>query len=344
MPRAHLKKPQRPGHRGQPVEGQLDALMDLLQAAPSETTDLFSGSLDLLVARLDMDLALMTRVSELGCEVFWWSARKGFPAEPFIQNPPSAFCERVMAWSQRTLVVRDTLSEATWASQPEIRASGIRSYLGAPLWEGGQIMGTLGVQSAAPKEFSHAEVALVAAVAKLISKTLEIEDLKNQLRLTREALELSSAVLEDSSLHSPATGLPNLRYLEVWLKANLTLARRNRESMPLILLAPAGPASEAAALRTMGEALRGVDLMVDRGDGTILLLLPGTQVTGVPLLFERLRRLSPAPFPAGATVWNPAEDDLELRSALKRMRLALQESQVGGQEYLIWRPDPSTAM
>jgi hypothetical protein len=322
----------------------MDALMELLQAAPAETTDLFSGSLDLLVARLGMDLALMTRVSELGCEVFWWSARADFSPEPFIQAPLSPFCERVMAWSRRTLVVRDTHAEASWAGLPEVRASGIRSFLGAPLWEGGQIIGTLGVQSAVPRDFSHAEVAMVAAVAKLISKSLEIEDLKNQLRLTREALELSSAVLEDSSLHSPSTGLPNLRYLEVWLKANLTLARRNQESMPLLLLRPAGSAGEAAALRSMGETLRGVDLMVDRGDGTILLLLPGTQTEGVPLLFERLQKLSPARFPAGATVWEPAADDLELRSALRRMRQALQESEGKGPDHLVWKLAPPPSM
>jgi len=195
-----------------------------------------------------------------------------------------------------------------------------------------------------PREFTHAEIALVAAVAKLISKTLEIEDLKNQLRLTREALELSSAVLEDSSLHSPATGLPNLRYLDVWLKANLTLARRNRESMPLMLLRPTGQAAEAGALKAMGETLRGVDLMVDRGDGTVLLLLPGTPVEGVPLLLERLHRLSPAPFPAGATVWDPAADDLELRSALKRMRSALEDSAGSGLDRVVWKPDPPAAM
>lgn len=344
MPRAHLRKPHRSGHRGKPADGQMDALMELLQAAPAETAELFSGSLALLVDRLGMDLALLTRASELGCEVFWWSARQGFAAEPFIQRPLSPFCERVMAWSRRTLVVRDTLADATWASAPGIRASGIRSYLGAPLWEGGRIMGTLGVQSACPRDFTHAEIAMVAAVAKLISKTLEIEDLKSQLRLTREALELSSAVLEDSSLHNPASGLPNLRYLEVWLKANLTLARRHQERMPLALLRPAGGEAGTATLRLMGETLRGVDLLVDRGDGTFLLLLPGTEVAGARLLFERLDRLSSVPFPAGATIWDPVEDDLELRSAMKRLRQALLESEAAEPGRQVWNPEPAPAM
>ena len=113
MPHAHLRKHHRPGNQGRSVDGQMDALMELLQAAPAEATELFSGSLDLLVKRLGMDLALMTRASELGCEVFWWSAREGFAADPFIEVPLSPFCERVMAWSRRTLVVRDTHADAS---------------------------------------------------------------------------------------------------------------------------------------------------------------------------------------------------------------------------------------
>ena len=302
------------------ADPQMDALMELLQAAPAEAADLFSNSLELLVSRLGMDLALMTRKSDLGWEVFWWATRKDFNAGDFIDQPVGGLSQRVMDWSRRTLVVRDAQAEAAWDDVPEVRDRGIRSFVGAPLWEAGLIIGTLGVQSAYPRDFNHAEVALVAAVDKLISKTLEIEDLKSQLRLTREALELSSAVLEDSSLHNPASGLPNLRYLEVWLKANLTLARRNREPMPLVLLVPASGETAPEGLKALGETLRGVDLMVDRGDGSLLLLLPGTPKEGVPQLLERLSRLSPAPFRLSATVWDPLRDDLELRSALKRLK------------------------
>lgn len=344
VPHSHPRKPHHPVRRGADADGQVDALMDILQAGTDAAIEPFSGSLNLLVLRLGMDLALLTRATAEGSEVFWWAAREGFAPEPFVEHPVSPFFERVMAWSRRTLVVRDTHRDPAWADHPEVRASGIRSYLGAPLWDGARLIGTLGLQGSAPKDFSHAEIVMVAAVARLISKTLEIEELKSQLRLTQEALELSSAVLEDSSLQSPASGLPNLRYLQVWLKANLTLARRHHEDMPLVLLQPEDPAAEPTAIRAVSETLRGADLMVDRGDGTYLLLLPGTPLDGVPLLFDRLGRISPTPFWAGATVWEPASDDLELRGAMRRMKAALKEAQGAGSSSLRWVPEPQGAM
>jgi hypothetical protein len=299
-----------------------DALLDLLQAGPSETTDLFSNSLLLLVERLGMDLAMLTRVTDLGYEVFWWKAKPGFPAEPFLFDPVSAFCDRVVAWPQRTLVIRDARNDPAWRKDPAVLSRGVESFLGAPLWEGGEVIGTLGVQGSTPKDFKHAEVALVAAVGKLLSKTLEIENLKNQLRMAREALELSSAVVEDSALHNSQSGLPNRHYLDVWMRANLTLARRNHEAMVMMLLQPA----DASIAPTLVDTLRGADLMVDMGDQTLLLVLPGTRIEGVPILHGRLAELAGGTLAASVTEWNPDQDDLILRSALRRLRDALKES------------------
>lgn len=332
MARDHRKHAQPARFTGTIREEGFDALLDLLQAGPSETTELFSHSLQLLVDRLDMDLAMLTRVTELGYEVFWWSARDGFPAEPFLFSPVSAFCDRVVAWPQRTLVIRDARNDPAWRQDPAVVTRGVESFLGAPLWEGGEVIGLLGVQGSSPRDFKHGEVALVAAVAKLLSKTLEIENLKNQLRLAREALELSSAVVEDSALHSTQTGLPNRHYLDVWMKANLTLARRNRENMSMMLVRPEIP----AFAHGMAEALRGADLMVDMGDGSLLLVLPGTKPEGVPILHGRLAEHAGGTLAAGATEWDPEKDDLVLRSALRRLRTALEESAGDADNPLRW--------
>jgi len=317
-------------------DAEFDALLELLQAGPSETTELFSNSLALLVDRLHMDLAMLTRITDLGYEVFWWKARPDFAAEPFLFSPVGAFCDRVVAWPQRTLVIRDTRQDPAWSSDPAVVSRGVVSFLGAPLWEGGEVIGTLGVQGAAPRDFKHPEVALVAAVAKLLSKTLEIETLKNQLHLAREALELSSAVVEDSALHNSHSGLPNRHYLDVWMKANLTLARRNREAMCLLLLRPA----DAACAPALAETLRGADLMVDMGDGSLLLVLPGTRAEGVPVLHERLAEQAGGTLAAGATEWDPDLDDLMLRSALRRLREALRRSEAGTEPPPCWAPAP----
>ncbi len=317
---------------GAASEAEFDALLELLQAGPSETTDLFSNSLELLVNRLGMDLAMLTRVTDLGYEVFWWKAKPGFPAEPFLFAPVGAFCDRVVAWPQRTLVIRDARNDPAWHKDPVVVTRGVESYLGAPLWEGGEVIGTLGVQGSSPRDFKHSEVALVAAVAKLLSKTLEIENLKNQLRLAREALELSSAVVEDSALHNSQSGLPNRHYLDVWMKANLTLARRNRESMSFMLLQPPDSGSAAAML----ETLRGADLMVDMGDASVLMVLPGTKPEGVPTLHGRLAEHVDGALAASATEWDPDRDDLFLRSTLRRLRSGLEASSARPGRPLQW--------
>jgi GGDEF domain-containing protein len=210
----------------------------------------------------------------------------------------------------------------------------VESYLGAPLWEGGEVIGTLGVQGSSPRDFKHPEVALVAAVAKLLSKSLEIENLKSQLRLAREALELSSAVVEDSALHNHQSGLPNRHYLDVWMKANLTLARRNHESMSLMLL----QALDATVATAMAETLRGADLMVDMGDGSLLMVLPGTLPEGVPILHGRLAEHTGGTLAAGATEWDPDQDDIALRGALRRLREALRASSGHPERSLQWAP------
>lgn len=332
--RKHPQTSRKPGIAG---DTDFDALLELLQAGPSEATDLFSTSLQLLVERLGMDLAMLTRITDLGYEVFWWKAKAGFPAEPFLFSPVTAFCDRVVAWPQRTLVIRDARNDPAWHQDPAVVRRGVESFLGAPLWEGGEIIGTLGVQGSSPRDFKHAEVALVAAVAKLLSKSLEIENLKNQLRLAREALELSSAVVEDSALHNSSSKLPNRHYLDVWMRANLSLARRNRETMNLMLIAP----PDLRQATDLAEALRGADLMVDMGDGTLLLVLPGTQPEGVPVLHQRLAARCGSALAAGATEWNPDHDDLALRSALRRLQQALGESRTAEGHPLSWAPVPS---
>jgi hypothetical protein len=166
----------------------------------------------------------------------------------------------------------------------------------------------------------------VLAVANIISRTLEIEQLKHELRLTRDALELTSAVVEDSALQTSGSGLPNQRYLEIWLKANLFLAKRRGDLMAVVLwrMSLAGPARKH--LTTVAAALRGEDLMVDLGREQFLLLLPRTPVDGTNILLNRMRELL-GPLSMGATMWDPEVDDIHLRRAMARCEKARFASQ-----------------
>lgn len=183
---------------------------------------------------------------------------------------------------------------------------------------------------------------MVKALANLFGKALEIEQLKYDLKLSQDALELTSAVMEDSLLEAPASQLPNRLYLEVWMKASLFMARRRGESMVLVRWHRIAEAAFQPRLKAFAEALRGEDLLVDLGKGDFLLLLPHTTQEGAVVLLERMR-LQLGPLPMGGTLWNPLHrldrKDLILKAALKRATLALRRSREtlqDGAAELVW--------
>jgi hypothetical protein len=200
----------------------------------------------------------------------------------------------------------------------------------------------LSVQSSKPMPFSRAEIAVVNAMANLFSKTLEIENLKHELHMTREALDLTSAVVEDSALETAKTRLPNRHYLEIWLKANLYLARRRAEPMSIARWQLPIQPETRGILRDIADALRGEDLLVDLGHDEFQLLLPRTGILGAEILLERIRARI-GPIPMGASLWHPLHkldrDDLSLHHATQRAIEGLQRSQnrgSDGQGALIW--------
>ncbi len=183
---------------------------------------------------------------------------------------------------------------------------------------------------------------MVKALANLFSKTLEVENLKHELRVTRDALDLTSAVVEDSALESSATRLPTRPYLDIWLKANLYLARRRGEAMAVAQFQLELSPDRRRRLKEVAEALRGEDLLVDLGHQAFLLLLPRTPQEGAQILLDRIRQRLGA-VPMGATLWNPLHrtdrDDLALKKASHRVALALGRSQElfrNGASQVVW--------
>src|ERR1035438_10677005 len=63
----------KPVKRRARTTGNLAALSDLLQDSRTDAARLFEHGLHLLVQALGVDRALLTRVTELGYEVFWWA-------------------------------------------------------------------------------------------------------------------------------------------------------------------------------------------------------------------------------------------------------------------------------
>ena len=305
--------------------GHLVALGKLMDRASMNAADLFDHCLGLLVERLQVDRAVMTKKTELGLETFWWAHAPDMPVGELLTHPGGDFGARMLTLSKRTLVIKDAAVDAKWREDPGYTQFGIRAYLGAPLLQSGEPIGTLSIEHRQPKPFGRAEVGLVTAVANIVSKTLEIETLKHELRLTRDALELTSAVVEDSALQTPSTGLPNRRYLDIWLKANLFLAKRRGDGMAVVLWHQSLEGKHKRGLQDVAAALRGEDLLVDMGKGQFLLLLPRTPRAGTDILLGRIRERLGA-LPMGVTLWDPEKDDLQCRQALARVGRGLWEN------------------
>lgn len=325
------------------VEGDhLTALGDFVERAFPDPAQLFDHGLNLLVQQLHVDRAIMIRVTKLGYEAFWWATAAGAGLDETIQEPALNFCPKVLQNPARTLVIKDALTDKALQGHSAFRKLGVRAYIGVPLRQSNKAIGVLSVQSARPMAFTRAEIAVVNAMANVFSKTLEIENLKHELHMTREALDLTSAVVEDSALETVRTRLPNRHYLDIWLKANLYLARRRAEPMSIARWVLAVHAGNRSVLKEVADALRGEDLLVDLGQDEFLLLLPRTGILGAEILLERIRaRLGPIPM--GATLWHPLHkldrDDLAIRHATQRAVEALQRSlkrSGGGMGDLVW--------
>ncbi len=307
------------------AEDHLNALSSILDKASSDATKLFDHCLNLLVKQLKVDRAVMVRHTNLGLETFWWAEARPSGLSSSLHSPEQSFCPRAMEHPNRSLVIRNASSDPQWLNEPGYTELGICSYIGTALREGGRPIGVLSVQHGKPKDFSRSSIALVNSVANLLSRTLEVEALKHELRLTRDSLDLTSAVVEDSALQSPTSGLPNQRYLEVWLRANLFMARRRGEPMAVVLWHWPESPRRRKVLNDISSSLRGEDLLVDLGRDRFQLLLPHTPQGGAEILIGRIRE-DMGEIAMGGTFWETELDDVQLHMAQHRCEMALKES------------------
>jgi len=303
----------------------LAALADLLNASRTDPARLFEHGLALLVDRLGVDRAMLTRVTGLGYEVFWWAVADGADMNGVFEAPEKGFCPWVLAHPDRPLTIRDTSLEARWRKSAGYQELGIRAYSGVALKERENVVGTLCVQSHTPKAFDRSETELIRAMGHLMARTLESESMKQELHGALDALELSGAIVEDSALQSARSGLPNRRYLDIWLRASLFMARRRKEPIALALWSQPLITGARGRLAAAASRLRGEDLLIELSADQYLLIMPHTSEEGAEVLITRLRGIL-GEHPTGATLWFPGEDDMTLKSALTRAARAFTEA------------------
>ena len=332
-----------------PDPGNVDhliALGQLMERASMDAMRFFDHGLALLVEQLGMEAAYMVRLTDLGLEVTWWQVAPDRGVHLFAGRTEDGFVPRVLDHPLRPLVIRDAAQDPTWRRHPAHLDLGLRAFVGTPLWKGNRVIGILAVQDAQPRDFTRQEIALVLAVANLMGKTLEVELLKAELHQTRDALDLTAAVVQDNALESSDTGIPNRHYLDIWLRANLYLARRRGEAMAVVRWYLRHTPAHLRTLKQIAERLRGEGLLVDLDHGQWLLLLPHTPESGSQVLLDRLREQI-GKVPMGATIWNPVwnpdHEDMEIRHALRRAEEGLEDSQGTKGHPVVWKvPDPLT--
>jgi hypothetical protein len=305
-------------------------------------TQFLNQGLELLVQELHLDRAAMTRLTSNGLETCWWALGKDVSPEDAIHETDEFFGPRVLDAPRQTLVIPDLLEEAELSTHPSAQRLGIRMFTGLPLRYSGQCIGLLSMQTRLPRVFSPSELAFAKVFSLLFARTLEAETLRDDLQATRNVLDLTAAVVEDHSLESPATRLPNRRYLEIWLKAHLYLAQRRGEPMSVAHWTLSLDLQAKQNLRDIASALRGEDLLVDLGGEEFLLLLPHTGIDGAQILLERIRVVL-GPIAMGATLWQPLHpvdsEELTIQQALLRAmeaRTYSEESAEGGRSEVQW--------
>lgn len=292
-------------------------LAELLRKSDLDPFALFDVALVMLIRQFMVDHALITRLSNGKLDTFWW-VDAGSGAHPPIELHQSLkLCERVLREPEGSL--------ALGTVYPSEGGPWLRAFAGVVLREGGQSVGTLSVIHSKPYAFHNEDVDFLRSVAGLLGRALEIENLKYQLQVAKDSLALSSAVVQDSSLESPFSGLPNTRFLDVWIQNHMPHARRQKEVLCLTLWENTETTSDNAATQRVVKMLRGGDLAVEIGKGRFLLLLPQTPQEGAQILLEKIHGELGKP-PMGATLWMADRDDLMLRGAMGRAEHARQEA------------------
>lgn len=312
----------------------LAGLSELLQDTRTDSARLFEHGLALLVQAFGVDRALLTRVTGLGYEVFWWAVGPRANMDHVFEAPEKGYCPFVIAHPDRPLTIKNAALDPLWRKSPGCVELGIKAYAGVALKVGDETVGTLCVQHHAAHAFTRAELSLLRTMGHLMARTLESENLKQELRAALDALELSSAIVEDSAMQSGRSGLPNRHYLDIWLRATLFLARRRREPMTLALWSQPMVAGTKGRLTAFASHLRGEDLLVELSTDQYLLLMPHTTDSGAEVLLARLRETL-GEHPTGATMWLPDGKDMTLKSALRRVGKAFTDASREGSA-VVW--------
>ncbi len=314
------------------LNGLAEAIHALLHGGGGGDPFFLSKSLEMLSGHLGATQTTLVMVSGGTAETRWWHP------EAEDEEPPEAipsFCEWLLEHPERTLVVRDMAEGPHARNLPEPGAVPYRAALGCALRQKEAVRGLLFAFFDQPRGFSRADFALLEAVAGFIGRVLEIEDLKQSLNRLEDALAITRAVMEDSSIRDAETDLPNLRYLEIWQKALLDSEHRPESLVVAECHVTLKNKKDVARILKAAEGVRAGDLVVRAAPGRFMIIFRHTPRSVAHIMLLRLRtQLNGAPM--GATLWVPGTEGLGLDSCQPRLESAVAESSAMAQPSLVW--------
>ena len=299
------------------------AIHGLLQAGASEDPWLLGQGLRLLHHHLGATLTSLVMVEPGGLETRWWHPERLGETAP---APPGEPCRWLLAHPERIL------------AQPEARGArrsgGPGALLGCVLHQGGGARAILLASFQDPRPLRRTEVALLESVAMFLSQVLEVEELKRSVQGLEEALALTQAVVEDSSVRDAETDLPNRRYLEIWEHALVASGHTLHGLVVAEFQMPVRTRKDAARIRKAVVGIRAGDLVVRLGPDRFRVVFRHTPQSLAHILLLRLRtRLGGVPM--GATLWEPGPGG-GLGSGIPRLERALAHSRTGHSPGLVW--------
>lgn len=186
-----------------------------------------------------------------------------------------------------------------------IRSTGI-----FPLLDRGEVLGTIGVASHKPLEFTDQEIELLEALGSQVAGAVKGIQLYQSLTESREELRRVNQQLRETmgieyhlARTDPLTGIPNRRFVDETLESEHLRANRYGQELSIVLADldnlkdvndqyshEAGDEVLQIIANRARESCRGVDVSGRYGGDEFLFILPSTAINDASALAERFRK------------------------------------------------------
>ncbi|MFZ4520342.1 MAG: PAS domain S-box protein [Bacteroidales bacterium] len=165
------------------------AVADLFQSMGTDTEKNISTIVACACNVIRGAASLYNRLDETACSLIIWAGHN-LPAEMVRQDAPDGhICyEATMKGGEKSVVLSDLSKTSYLQSDPNVARYGLNSYLGAPVFRGGKVIGSLAVVDTVTREFTPEEIDLIEILGSALSQE---EGRQNAITMLETAVEQS---------------------------------------------------------------------------------------------------------------------------------------------------------